>query len=168
MRHRQALAQEARIGQKRAMTRIPFSALALGLAGLLPFLYGVATLIWPELSSIGRIWANNFEGVYILQIYGITILCFMAGVIWGFAAKAEGQMMTIGLVLSVLPALFVFFFAFSNPQAGLMALILAFIGLLAVDFWCQSQGLAPAWWLRLRLLLTAIVVACLGFGVLYA
>jgi len=150
------------------MTRIPFPALALGLAGLLPFLYGVATLLWPQLSSIGRIWANNFEGVYILQIYGITILCFMAGVIWGFAAKAEGQVMTIGLSLSVLPALFVFFFAFSNPFASLGALILAFLGLLVVDFWCQSQGLAPAWWLKLRVILTTVVVACLGVGVFHA
>ncbi|MEO0918937.1 MAG: DUF3429 domain-containing protein, partial [Pseudomonadota bacterium] len=37
-----------------------------------------------------------------------------------------------------------------------------FIALLGLDFTFQKQGLAPEWWMRLRLLLTGIVVLCLA------
>jgi hypothetical protein len=45
-------------------------------------------------------------------------------------------------------------------------LILGFVALLAIDASAARQGLAPAWWMSLRLLLTTVVVACLAIGVL--
>jgi hypothetical protein len=148
------------------MSQIPRPALILGLAGLIPFLYGALSVLVPATASIGRLWGNNYEGIYILQVYGIVILCFMAGVIWGFAARTEGRQATFYYALSVVPAIFVFLTAFSQPRPSLVMLIIGFVALLAIDASAARQGLAPAWWMSLRLLLTTIVVICLGIGVL--
>ena len=148
------------------MTRIPTSALILGLAGLLPFLYGALSVLVPGTAALGWAWSPNHTGVALLQIYGIVILCFMAGVIWGFAAKAEGRQATLFYALSVLPAIFVFLTAFAEPRPSLIMLMLGFVALLAVDASAARQGLAPGWWIRLRLILTSVVVICLGVGVL--
>jgi hypothetical protein len=147
------------------MTRIPAPALILGLAGLIPFLYGAISLQVPALAELGQSWSPNHSGAALLQIYGIVILCFMAGVIWGFAAKARGGPATLFYVLSVIPAIFVFLTAFAPPETSLIRLIWGFLALLAVDALATWQGLAPAWWMRLRVMLTAVVVICLGIGV---
>jgi hypothetical protein len=148
------------------MTRIPTSALILGLAGLLPFLYGALSVLVPGLAGLGRIWSPNHTGIALLQIYGIVILCFMAGVIWGFATRAEGAQATLFYALSVLPAIFVFLTAFAAPRPSLVMLIIAFVALLAIDVSAAKQGLAPPWWMTLRLMLTSVVVICLGIGVI--
>jgi len=148
------------------MTRIPAPALILGLAGLIPFLYGAASVLVPGLSGLGAAWSMNHAGRALLQIYGIVILCFMAGVIWGFAAKAEGRQATLFYGLSVIPAIFVFLTAFAEPRPSLVMLIAGFIALLAVDASAARQGLAPVWWMRLRLMLTTVVAICLSIGVL--
>ena len=147
------------------MMRIPAPALLLGIAGLIPFLYGALSLWVPALAEIGRAWSPNHTGRALLQIYGIVILCFMAGVIWGFATKAEGRQAALFYGLSVIPAIFVFLTAFAEPRPSLIILIMGFIALLAIDASAARQGLAPAWWLPLRLMLTAVVVTCLGVGV---
>jgi hypothetical protein len=148
------------------MSQIPRPALILGLAGLIPFLYGALSVLVPATGAIGRLWGPNYEGVQILQAYGIVILCFMAGVIWGFAARTEGRAATFYYALSVIPAIFVFLTAFSAPRPSLIMLILGFVALLAIDVSAARQGLAPQWWMSLRLLLTTVVVACLTVGVL--
>ena len=146
------------------MTRIPAPALILGLLGLMPFLYGALNVLVPGTAGLGRAWSANHAGQSLLQIYGIVILCFMAGVIWGFAARAEGRQAALFYALSVLPAIFVFLTAFAAPQGSLIMLIAGFVALLAVDASAQAQGLAPGWWMRLRLILTTVVVACLAIG----
>jgi hypothetical protein len=147
------------------MMRIPSVALALGLAGLIPFLYGALNVVLPATGGLGRLWAPNYHGVTLLQAYGIVILCFMAGVIWGFAAKADGPRATLYYALSVIPAIFVFLTAFAQPRPSLVMLMIGFLALLAVDASAAREGLAPVWWMRLRLMLTAVVVACLAIGV---
>jgi hypothetical protein len=47
-------------------------------------------------------------------------------------------------------------------SASVIYLAAGFAGLLALDATFAAQGLAPRWWMRLRLLLTAVVLACLG------
>jgi hypothetical protein len=148
------------------MTRIPTSALILGLAGLLPFVYGALSVLAPATAGLGRIWSPNHTGVALLQIYGIVILCFMAGVIWGFATRAEGAQATLFYALSVLPAIFVFLTAFAAPRPSLVMLIIAFVALLAIDASAAKQGLAPPWWMTLRVMLTSVVVGRLAIGVI--
>lgn len=47
-----------------------------------------------------------------------------------------------------------------------MNLIFGFAGLLLIDTAFVRWGLAPDWWLPLRVILTVIVVICLAVGVL--
>ena len=98
--------------------------------------------------------------------YGTIILAFMSGVLWGFATKAEGPQAALGYALSVVPALWAFFMVGGGAAASAIFLIAGYIGLLALDFHFWRQGLAPEWWMRLRILLTTVVVACLALLVI--
>ncbi|TFL17454.1 DUF3429 domain-containing protein [Jannaschia formosa] len=142
--------------------RIPTSALALGLAGLLPFAWGLVTIWVPAAAGLTAAYVGpRFVGPYVGLSYGTVILSFMSGVLWGFATKAEGRVAASGYALSVLPALWAFFMVGGGPVAAAMALIAGFVGLLALDWMFWNQGLAPDWWMKLRLILTAGVVLCL-------
>ncbi len=145
------------------MTAIPRSALLLGLAGLIPFLWGVATLRWPELATWGtRAIGPRFVGPYVQLSYGTIILAFMSGVLWGFATRATGRVAATGYALSVLPALWAFFFVGGGAVSASIYLGTGFIALLGLDYMFWRQGLAPPWWMHLRVLLTVVVVACLA------
>jgi hypothetical protein len=141
------------------MKQIPRSALVLGLAGLIPFLWGALTLLVPELAVAGfNSIGSRFVGPYVQLFYGSVILAFMSGVLWGFATKAEGRAAAAGYALSVIPALWAFLMTGGGPVTAAINLIFGFIGLLALDWLFWRQGLAPAWWMRLRILLTTVVI----------
>jgi len=141
---------------------IPKSALFLGLAGLLPFVWGVVTIYSSEAANwtLGNIGAR-FVGPYVGLAYGTVILSFMSGVLWGFAAKASGGQAATGYILSVIPALWAFFMIGGGPVSAAMNLIAGFVALLVLDYAFWTWGLAPRWWMTLRLILTAGVLACL-------
>lgn len=149
------------------MTAIPRSALILGLAGVIPFVWGALTTLMPGLGlQAMEVIGGRFIGPFIQLYYGAIILAFMSGVLWGFATKAEGQVATTGYALSVLPALWAFFMTGGGPVAASINMIVGYLGLLLLDWQFWRQGLAPPWWMRLRVLLTTLVVLCLATGVL--
>ncbi len=145
------------------MTPIPRSALALGVAGLIPFIWGVATLWSDPLAQFGLgVFGGRFIGPYVQLQYGTIILAFMSGVLWGFATRAEGSVAASGYALSVLPALWAFLFVGAGPVSAAICLCAGYLALLGLDWMFWSQGLAPPWWMPLRIGLTAVVVVCLG------
>lgn len=142
---------------------VPRSALWLGLAGLLPFLWGVATIHVDPLYGFGqRNLGGRFVAPFVLLNYGQVILAFMSGVIWGFAARADGEVRALGFGLSVVPALWAFFFVGGGPVSAAIYLIAGFVGVLMIDGFFWKSGLAPAWWMALRIPLTAVVCLCLA------
>lgn len=144
------------------MAVIPRAALFLGLAGLLPFVWGVVTIYSEGAARLTLdLVGPRFTGPFVMLQYGTIILAFMSGVLWGFATKAEGAVAASGYVLSVIPALWAFFFVGGGPTSAAVYLIAGFLGLLGLDWMFWRQSLAPTWWMHLRLLLTAVVVACL-------
>ena len=149
------------------MTAIPRAPLLLGLSGLIPFVWGALTLFIPAFAQFGAsTFGPRFVGPYVQLFYGSVILSFMSGVLWGFATKASGAQAATGYALSVLPALWAFFMTGGGPVSAATNLIFGFVGLLMLDFAFSRWGLTPPWWMRLRLLLTAIVVVCLGATVI--
>ncbi len=141
------------------MSRIPRSALILGLAGLVPFLWGALTVMTPSIAIWGQsTLGGRFIGPYVQLFYGAIILAFMSGVLWGFATKASGQMATASYVLSVIPALWAFFMTGGGPTTAAINLSVGFLGLLLLDWHFWRLGLAPPWWMHLRALLTTIVI----------
>lgn len=150
------------------MTPIPRSALILGLAGLLPFLWGALNILIPSsLLWDGGLLSPLFKGSYVILTYGTVILSFMSGVLWGFATRAEGRAAAIGYGLSVIPALWAFFMVNGQPGTAAINLAAGFVGLLLLDYSFQAQGLAPAWWMRLRLMLTVIVLAAIAVPMIF-
>ncbi len=148
------------------MMTIPRAPLVLGLLGLLPFVWGAATVLNPDLADWSlRTIGARFTGPYVQLFYGAVILSFMSGVLWGFATKAEGAQAATGYALSVMPALWAFFMTGSGPIAAGLNLMVGFAGLLLLDFAFWRWGLTPEWWMPLRILLTGIVIICLAVGV---
>ncbi|MEL7098089.1 MAG: DUF3429 domain-containing protein [Pseudomonadota bacterium] len=148
------------------MTRVPLAPLLLGLAGLIPFVWGAATLLSADLATFGlSTFGSRFVGPYVQLFYGSVILSFMSGVLWGFATKADGAQAAMGYALSVLPALWAFFMTGGGPVSAGMNLMFGFAGLLLLDYAFFTWGLTPRWWMSLRVLLTSIVLICLGIGV---
>ncbi len=144
------------------MTRIPRSALLLGLAGLLPFLWGTATLFVPALFEAGLTHLGaRFVGPYVQLAYGQVILAFLSGALWGFAARAEGAVAASGYVLSTLPVLWAFLLVGGGPVSAAVNLAAGFIALLGLDYMFWKQSLAPSWWLALRLPFSLVAIACL-------
>jgi hypothetical protein len=148
------------------MKSIPTAPLFLGLAGLIPFVWGALTYLSDPIAQWGaQNLGPRFVGPYVQLFYGSVILSFMSGVLWGFATKANGARAATGYALSVIPALWAFFMTGGGPTTAGMNLIFGFLGLLVLDFAFSQWGLTPRWWMSLRLLLTTVVVVCLGVGV---
>lgn len=146
---------------------IPPAPLLLGLAGLLPFLWGAATTLSPDLAQ----WSTEalgprLTGPYAQLQYGTIILSFMSGVIWGFATRATGGRAAMWYAASVLPALWAFFMVGGGVERSALALMAGFAGLLIFDWGAWRQALAPEWWMRLRLLLTVVVLPCLAVALI--
>jgi hypothetical protein len=145
------------------MSQVPRAALILGAAGLIPFVWGTATELSPGIFAFGLDWFGpRFVGPYVGLAYGTIILAFMSGVLWGFATKADGRVAAAGYALSVMPALWAFFLVGSGPVSSAIYLGLGYVLLLGLDYMFWRLALAPAWWMRLRIGLTAVVLICLS------
>ncbi|MEQ1711965.1 MAG: DUF3429 domain-containing protein [Hyphomicrobium sp.] len=151
--------------------RVPALPLAIGIAGLIPFV-GLAGIIVlnPRLPA-----ADAWRA---LTLYGAVILSFMGGVHWGLAmargaelgprgAEAGGRRTVSGYIASVVPALAGWFaVAILPPRPATSALALGFGLLLIYDLAAVGRGDAPVWYAPLRRWLTAIVLASLATALL--
>lgn len=135
--------------------RIPLSALILGLAGVVPFAVSALAMTGFLGIDVSLAWRS-------LQAYAAVILSFLGAVHWGAAIGKIGDESTLArsLGFSVLPCLaaWVILIAQLSPAVSLVALILAFVGQYLADRRAALQGLLPAWYRRLRQILTGLVV----------
>ena len=139
-----------------APRRVPPAAAWLGGLGLIPFVAGGVLAVGTDFA-----WVPEA-----LWFYAATILAFMGGVHWGLAIADHGSATGTGsswarLGASVVPALVGWLALLLAPPPGLLVLAAAFILLLLGDLAAVRRGLAPAWYPRLRMPLTGIVVLCL-------
>ena len=142
---------------------IPRAALLLGAAGVLPFLWGLGTMLVPSLFQLTmNTIGPRFVGPFVLLSYGTVILCFMSGVLWGLIARSDIDLGLMGYGITVVPALWAFFFVGNGPISASINLIAGFVAVLAIDYLFWSNEIAPPWWMALRIPLTAAVVLCLG------
>lgn len=130
-------------------------AIVVGIAGLFPFIAAVASLfLLPQFSVTAISW---------FYVYSAGILAFMAGVYWPIAMQLENcsypQSPFVTMVLSQV------FFVVAGiglllPTLGqVLVYSLAYLALYAVDVrWMRVYW--PSWYLRMRLVLTLVVLAC--------
>ena len=100
-------------------------------------------------------------------VYAGCILAFMGGVQWGAllsSGDSRNPAANVAYVLSVVPALtaWMALLAAGSPPLTFALLIGGFISTWAVDCWMRARGLTPAWYLRLRHLLSLGVLLCLA------
>lgn len=147
---------------------IPRAAVLSGLAGLIPF-WATPVIAILNLSSHGII---GLEGVA-YTIYGAIILGFLGGVRWGVAmGRSAGAPPEALLVQSVLPSVLglfaVMLHLFLGAQWGWALIILGLGAQLAWDRAATTGHELPAWYGRLRNLLTfGAVSAGLALMIIY-
>ena len=147
--------------------KIPTGALILGLSGVLPFAWGAVTLLSEEAFNFGiENFGARFVGPLIQLSYGVIILCFMSGVLWGFATKMDEKNGRLGYILSVLPALWAFLSMGRGPISDTISLIVGFLAVLLIDRHFYLLKLTPLWWMNLRIPLTFLVISLLALGII--
>jgi len=145
---------------------IPRAPLFLGLAALVPFLWGAITVLNADLAIwTARNIGARFVGPYVMLFFGTTVLSFMSGMLWGFAARLDGAQAATGYVLATFPALWAFAMTGGNLESAGIYLMFGFAGLLGLNWLFWQHGAAPDWWMRFCGLPTAFILACLGIGV---
>lgn len=151
------------------MSPVPRPALIIGYLGLLPFLYAVALLFARpgSLPTFGIAPAGPEGGLHVLEFFGAAILAFMGGCLWGFAAAPPREPSWPLLLASGIPVLAAYFAIQSHPARSCVFLAFGFVLLQAIDIVFQRLGVAPAYWLSLRLPLTAGVMTCLLIGAIH-
>jgi hypothetical protein len=134
-------------------TPLPALAWPLGLAGLLPFLGGLAAMwLWPG-------W-----GGHALAAYGAAILSFLGAVHWGLALAAPDVAARARLIGGVIPSLVAWVALLMPLPVGLTILALGLLGLAMVETLAAGRGLLPRAYIPLRWVLTGVASATLIAG----
>jgi hypothetical protein len=154
------------------MLRQPFAvAIALSLAGLIPFLgLGAAVMLDPLASDIA---------IQVLVCYGAVILSFIGAVHWGFALRdtahpvngvpltpavlgAERQLLTFGIIPSIIGWIALLaMLHFSAPALALFLLLAGFFITVVVETIGRGRGVVAANWLALRWAVSIVVLVVL-------
>ncbi len=138
---------------------IPLPAMILGGAGVVPlFLSVIMAAVVPDVFGLPLI--------RVAIVYSAVILSFLGGMYWGMASSALVAQPVASeppgmLGWSVVPALLGWIAAFLPPPIGASALAVMFIAVLFLDRRCVLLRYVPEWWMRLRIRLTAAMVAIL-------
>ena len=133
---------------------IPRPALILGLGGLLPFLVSAIAVIILDGNGLSGEGLSNEFALHALGAYGAVILSFLGGVHWG------------PLTLSVVPSLIAWPALLLGTTAMLSLLIAGFSLQYVLDRAAVERDELPAWFGRLRLMLTSGAVLSLSGALL--
>ena len=137
---------------KTQVIAVPPVPRALGLAGVVPFLF-LSGLSW-------------FQGPYqapsqfALMAYGVVILSFVGALHWAFAMIADGlsERERVRYYLwSVVPALLGWIALLLPPSSTLILLLIGFWSHFLLDRQLVARATLPRWYLPLRLVLTLMV-----------
>lgn len=127
----------------------PASPLTLGLLGLIPF-WALTLMILTGLRFGFAAETLRFA----LGAYGATIVAFLGGIRWGVAVRASQNEGTTDFVVSVVPQLIgsAALLLAERPRFVVLAATILCLGVL--DQGLVRRGLAPAWFGRLRMILS--------------
>lgn len=142
------------------MTNLPFPALWLGLAGLIPFLLAAMGVL------VGGTWWRAFSANALLA-YGAAVLSFLGAVHWGIAiAQPDAPGNRSRLTLGVVPPLIAAFALLLPRWLGLCVLVAGLLAVHVAEEGASRAGLVPGSYLWLRRILTLGAVICVSAGLL--
>ena len=138
---------------------IPAVPLALGLAGLIPFWALAIALL-----ARGALGLSPATLDLELATYAAIIVSFLGGIRWGLAVPRDGR--GANYALSVVPSL-VAWACLAAPEPWRLVLLgLVALALGPIDLGLVREGLAPPWFGRLRMILSAGAGVALLLGAL--
>jgi hypothetical protein len=109
--------------------------------------------------------SNSFLGVDAAQwflSYGLVILSFMAGTLWGQVVSEEVSVKRIALATNAITLAAWFSFLLAGPPLTLIITALGFIALYLLEALAMAHLKRPDYYLGLRLKVTALVVIAHG------
>lgn len=116
----------------------------------------------PFFLAIGLRWSNqSFLGVDARQwfvTYGLVILSFMAGTLWGQVINESLKVKRIALATNAITLVAWFAFLLAGTSIVLIISALGFIALYVLELSVMSPVQRPDYYLGLRLRVTALVV----------
>ena len=127
-------------------------------AGLLPFI-GCALMPFAGIRELRGLSSVDF----IAATYGLAIVCFLCGAHWGTSlynrtAAPDNLLVTSNVIVI---ACWIAFLA-GAPAVTLFVLILAFLGLLFIDYRLLKAGLLTDYYFRMRATATGVGVIALA------
>ena len=138
-------------------TAIPPVPLLLGLAGLIPFW---ALAIGLLLHGVPGTPPAQLDAA--LATYGAIIVSFLGGIRWGLAVPAGDP--GPNYAISIVPSLVAWALLAAPEPWRLAALALVALALGPIDLGLVRAGLAPAWFGRLRMILSVGAGLALSLG----
>lgn len=142
-----------------ARTAQPRLAAWLGYGGLLPFL-ALAALSCADRER-GALWHES------LRTYAALILSFVGALHWGFATVLEGlaaPRRNAMMAWSVVPCLLAFAALLIHSVLGDILLAVGYLAHYWRDLRLAAVLALPAWYLPLRLRLSAVALVCIATG----
>lgn len=131
----------------------------LGYGGLIPFI----TLSWLTYMDRGR--GAFWHGC--LVAYGAVILSFVGALHWGFAMVLKGissRQRDALLAWSVVPCLMAFVALVMHSVFSDILLVIGFLMHVWQDRRLPESANLPAWYVPLRLRLSAVAIVCVAAG----
>ena len=102
------------------------------------------------------------EGVQWFLTYGLVILSFMAGTLWGQVVNDSVRVKRIALGTNVITLVAWFAFLLNAPPIVLLLIALGFLALYLLELFVMSHIKRPNYYLGLRFRVTALVVVAHG------
>lgn len=140
---------------------IPRPALILGLAGLLPFFATALAVCLTRFIPLSGMFSSDFVALA-LGAYGAVILSFLGGVRWGELLDDDVRLeQWAPLTLSIVPSLIAWLALLLETRSMLLLLAAGLALQYALDRAAARRDEIPAWFARLRLMLTTGAIASL-------
>lgn len=131
-------------------------ATRLGIAGLIPFL---VLALWLAAIPVDHVWREMTTRL--LTGYAAIVLSFLGGARWALAVAGNYSEARRDIALSILPAMLGWAVMFIPPHLAFVLLAVGFAAHGAWDALSGQAGVLPAWFVRLRTQLTAVVVVAM-------
>lgn len=141
-----------------ALKTVPKVPLWLGLAGALPFMFGLIVY------ASGGIWIVSADlALRATVAYGAVILSFLGGVRWGMGLLLSNpETRDARFALSIIPSLIGWVAVLLPAFPALVMLAVSFAAQGAWDVGDAEDDGAPSWFGHLRTMLTALVCSLLS------
>ena len=133
----------------------------LGFAGLIPFLYAVISIIFN--------FPNSDYFIEIAFVYGALILSFIGAIYWGISLQTYFSSVKIKINInylflwSILPSILGFVYFLIISKNAKILIMVGFIICQFVDEFMNHYKILPKWFIKLRRILTLIVVTTLFY-----